>query len=71
MATERAVESNQIFLNPCVLADDLHQSLHLCGDVAQELSINSAPIAESHARLSEQHIEVTGSCLNPNSLMPR
>ncbi len=70
MATERAVENNQIFLNPCVLVDRLHQSFPLCGDVAQELSINSAQIAESHARLSEQRIEVTGSCSNPNSLMP-
>ncbi len=32
--------------------------------------MNSAQIAESHARLSEQRIEVTGLCLNPNSLMP-
>jgi len=71
MATERAVESSQIFQNPCVLLDDLHQSLPLCGDVAQELSINSAQTVESHARPSEQRIEVTGSCLNPNSLLPR
>ncbi len=39
MATDRAVDNNQIFLNPCVLADDLHQSLPLCDDVAQELTI--------------------------------
>ena len=40
MATERAVENNQIFLNPCVLVDvdDLHQYRPLCGDVAQELN---------------------------------
>ena len=71
MATERAVENNQIFLNPCVLVDRLHQSFPLCGDVAQELSMNSAQIPESHGRLPEQRIEVAGSCLNPNSLMPR
>ena len=35
------------------------------------LSINSAQIAESHARLSKQRIEVAGSCLDPNSLMLR
>ena len=49
----------------------VRQSLPLCGDVAQELSMNSAQIAESHGRLPEQRIEVVGSCLNPNSLMPR
>ena len=49
----------------------VRQSLPLCGDVAQELSMNSAQIAESHGRLPEQRIEVVGSCLNRNSLMPR
>jgi len=70
MATERAIESSQIFLNPYV-ADDLYQSLPFCGEFAQGPSMTSAQIAESHAKLSEQRIEVTGSCLNPNSLMPR
>jgi hypothetical protein len=34
------------------------ESLLFCSDIAQELS-NSAQIAESHGRLSEQRIEVT------------
>ena len=42
----------------------VRRSLPLCGDVTQELSMNSAQpeIAESHGRLSEQRIEVVGSC---------
>ncbi len=49
----------------------VRQSLPLSGDVSQELYMNSPQIAESHPRLSEQRIEVAGSYLNPNSLMPR
>jgi hypothetical protein len=51
----------------------VRQSLYLCGDIDQEPSWNSTQIAESHGRLSEQTVEVTGSCLsiNPDSLMPR
>jgi hypothetical protein len=100
MATQRDVEFNQIFLDACVLLDDLwlknvliatHYSspgssasqsagrgcvnsfVVLRSDVAQELSSNSSQIAESHGRLSEQRVEVTGSCLSihPYFLMPR
>ncbi len=35
----------------------MRQSLPLCDDIAQELSMNSTQIAESHARLSEQRTE--------------
>jgi hypothetical protein len=50
----------------------VRRSLLLCTDFGQELSCNSIQTAESH-RLSEQRIEVTGSCLliNLNTLMSR
>ena len=40
--------------------------------ISKEPSSNSAQIAQSHGRLSEQRVEVTGSCLliNPYSSMP-
>jgi hypothetical protein len=55
----------------------VRQFLLLCSDIRQEPSWNSTQIADSHGRLSlelsEQRVEVTGSCLsiNPNSLMSR
>jgi hypothetical protein len=55
----------------------VRQSFLLCSDIDQEPSWNSTQIDESHGRvslgLSEQRVEVTGSCslINPSSLTPR
>ena len=47
-------------------------SFVLRSDISQEPSSISAQIAESHGRLSEQRVEVTGSYLltDPYSLIP-